>query len=173
MRRRTGGGGGGGGGGGEDGHGRAVKYPGMKIPYPSERKWEERKIKQISSDVFTGWGMAQRPELQESVTGCRPAGRGINLNGITPLLLFLLLLLLHLLFFILRSFSLAACLFLPTSLSLSPWLIPPVCQALQTREQLLHGSEEHRFALIGDFTGLLHIRVLFFCINYILKRHQG
>lgn len=152
-----------------------MKYPGMKIPYPSERKREERKIKQISSDVFPGWGTAQGPELQESVTGCRPAGRGINLNGITPLLLFLLLLLLHLLFFIFRSFSLAACLFLPTSpsLPLSPWLIPPVCRAPQTREQILHGSKEHRFALIGDFTGLLHIRVLFFCINYIFKKTSG
>ena len=75
----------------------------------------------------------------------------------------------HLALFQPRSLSLPPHL----SLSLSPWLIPPVCQALQTREQLLHGSEEHRFALIGDFTGLLHIRVLFFCINYILKRHQG
>lgn len=80
-----------------DGHGRAVKYPGMKIPTLREGKREGGG----KADLLrcAPWmGMAEGLGLQESVTGCRPAGRGINLNGISLLLLFLLLLLLRLLF---------------------------------------------------------------------------
>lgn len=73
-------------------------------------------------------------ELYESVTGCRPAGRGINLNGITPLLpvsLFLLHLLFHIPQFQSHGLSL-----------LSACLIPLFYKVLQERARILHGSKE-------------------------------
>lgn len=90
-------------------------------------------------------GMAEGLELRESVTGCRPAGRGINLNGIGLLLLSLLLLLLRLLF---SSSTLSASQPFSSFLSLSPWLTPLFCKALQLerereRERTLHGSKAY------------------------------
>lgn len=90
-----------------------MKYPEMKIPTLGESE-EEKSYG--SPQMCSLHGNSRGPELQESVTGCKPAGRGINLNGITPLLLFLLLLLLHLLFHLplfhsLTLLSLLACFF--------------------------------------------------------------
>lgn len=71
-------------------------------------------------------------------------------------------------------------LFQPRSLSLPPLLSLSLLGLFHRFvEHRRRGSKysmvakEHRFALIGDFTGLLHIRVLFFCINYIFKKTSG
>ena len=93
-------------------------------------------------------GMAADWGLQESVTGCRPAGRGINLNGIAPLLLFLVLLLLRPFFFSSSALSGSFC-------ASPPVLGLAVLQkkALQ-KERMLGGSKEYSFALNGAFAAL-------------------
>lgn len=58
-----------------DGHGRAVKYSGMKIPSLREKRWVCGSPQMCSLD-----GNGRGLELQESVKECRPAGRGINLS---------------------------------------------------------------------------------------------
>lgn len=80
----------------------AVKHPGMIIPTYKEKRKAKTRGPRSDEDA-----RGRRLELRESVAGCRPPGCGINLNGITPLPLFLHLLLLHLLFH-LPPFSLTA-----------------------------------------------------------------
>ncbi len=129
------------------------------------RKCEGKSCKSPQMCFLDGNGRGL--ELQESVTECRPAGRGINLNGITLLLLFSACPPTPPPFFILHSFSLAALLFL----SFSPWLFPLFCKALQERQRdLWHQGEQLWFEWCLHCSS--HIQVLFFCINYILKRHQ-